>query len=201
MKPGHDGSIAFADGTTLVYSLEGEKDSFRRYNQLSALTFIDAGSLAIEPPDVVALGGWHKDMPGYRSRTASGYVGLDSVQVTDGSFFGRPVTLFSSSHERSHLFMSAALAPDAPVEECVILVWEGIIGALYHWRNHGKDIRRRHVLAEPGARYSALFGLADPTFPDNGSDPRLEDAGKLMALAAYGDAAEVSSYAAETVEA
>ncbi|MGH3620556.1 MAG: carbamoyltransferase C-terminal domain-containing protein [Sciscionella sp.] len=201
MKPGHDGSVAFVDGTTLVYSLEAEKDSFERYSELSAFAFIDASLLAAEPPDVVALGGWHKFMPGCHSRMASGYFGLDAVEVTDGSFFGRPVTLFSSSHERSHLFMTAALAPNAPVEECVILVWEGVIGALYHWRNYGKQISRRQVLTQPGARYAALFGLADPTFPDSDADPRLEDAGKLMALAAYGETAEVSGSGAESVEA
>jgi hydroxymethyl cephem carbamoyltransferase len=201
MKPGHDGAIAYADDAKLLYSLEAEKDSFHRYSELSALTFRDAGLLANQLPDVVAIGGWHKSMPGHRSKMASGYSGVDAVQVSDGNFFGQPVKLFSSSHERSHLFMTAALAPDAPIEECVILVWEGGIGALYHWQDCGRTITRRDVLTQPGARYSALFGLADPTFPHQGSYPRLEDAGKLMALGAYGTADRVSAQSVEVVEA
>ncbi|TCO61151.1 carbamoyltransferase C-terminal domain-containing protein [Actinocrispum wychmicini] len=200
MKPDHDGSIAFARGNDLVFSLEGEKGSFERYRDLSALTLADAALLADEPPDVLAVGGWDKHLPGHYGKAAAGYFGLDAVEVSEAKFFGRPVTFFSSSHERSHIFMSAALSPEAPIEECVILVWEGVLGAFYHWRKHGKKIIKRHVLTEPGARYAALFGLADPTFLDR-RDPRFEDAGKLMALAAYGDAAKVSRPAAATIEA
>jgi hydroxymethyl cephem carbamoyltransferase len=116
MKPGHDGSIALAEDNTLVCSLEAEKDSFERYGEFSPLIVRDAGLLASGLPDIVAIGGWHKHLPGHYSRTESGYFGNDAVHVRDGAFFGKPVKLFSSSHERSHLFMAAALAPDAPIE-------------------------------------------------------------------------------------
>ena len=52
----------------------------------------------------------------------------------------------------------------------------------------------------PGRKYSFLFALADPTFPDDSSIPRADDAGKLMALAAYGDEAMASSDVIATVD-
>src|SRR6185436_11061962 len=60
--------------------------------------------------------------------------------------------------------------------------------------------RRIPVMTQPGARFAFLFALADPTFPDSGLNPRAEDAGKLMALAAYGDPASADPAVAETVD-
>ncbi|MGH3887844.1 MAG: carbamoyltransferase C-terminal domain-containing protein [Pseudonocardiaceae bacterium] len=199
-KPGHDGCAAFIDSGHLVYSIEAEKDSFERYGEISASLVAQAAAMAPGIPDVVAVGGWHKFLPGHHSRVGAGYNGPDRVSVVDSHFFGTPVKLFSSSHERSHLYAAAALAPAAPLEECVILVWEGVTGAFYHWQEYGTKITRIHVISQPGARYAALFALADPTFPDTGSDPRMEDAGKLMALAAYRDATALTSAERATVD-
>jgi hydroxymethyl cephem carbamoyltransferase len=185
LKPGHDGAIAFVEDGRLVFSIEAEKDSFPRYGEPSASLLVQAMEMAPGWPDVVATGGWHKYLPEHDSEFATGYLGLDRVQAADGKLFGRRVRTFSSSHERSHIFMAAAMAPEAPLDECAILVWEGVIGAVYHWRDGGATIEKTHVLDSPGKRYSALFALADPTFPDHGTTPRLEDAGKLMALAGY----------------
>jgi predicted NodU family carbamoyl transferase len=41
------------------------------------------------------------------------------------------------------------------------------------------------VMTQVGNRYALLYGLADPTFPKDGPYPRVEDAGKLMALASF----------------
>jgi predicted NodU family carbamoyl transferase len=41
------------------------------------------------------------------------------------------------------------------------------------------------VLNQVGNRYALLYGLADPTFPKDGPYHRVEDAGKLMALASF----------------
>ena len=84
------------------------------------------------------------------------------------------------------------MGPAAPYEDCAILVWEGTIGALYRWRDNGTRLSHLPVLSEPGARYSALLALADPSFPDTGAYPRTEAAGKVMALAGYADAAVTS---------
>jgi hydroxymethyl cephem carbamoyltransferase len=45
-----------------------------------------------------------------------------------------------------------------------------------------------------------MFALADPSFPEERRLARFEDAGKLMALAAFGDAADASSAIRETVD-
>ncbi|WP_239334506.1 carbamoyltransferase C-terminal domain-containing protein [Frankia sp. CiP3] len=201
MNPGHDGAIAFVDDGRLIYSLEGEKDSFDRYGTISASLVLQAMDMATGQPDALAIGGWPKPLPGYGSQHGAGYFGLDAGVISEGKFFGKQLPVFTSSHERSHLFMVAAMAPAAPLRDCVILVWEGEIGTFYHWQNYGAKITPFHVLTEPGARYAALFGLADPTFWDSGDVPRLQDAGKLMALTAYADGTEPSAAEKAVVEA
>ncbi|WP_322752917.1 hypothetical protein [Frankia sp. Cas3] len=134
---------------------------------ISASLVLQAMDMAAGQPDVLAIGGWHKPLPGYLSQ---------------------------------HLFMVAAMAPAAPLRECMILVWEGEIGAFYHWQNYGAKITPLPVLAEPGSRYAALFALADPTFWDSGDVPRLQDAGKIMALTAYAAGSEPRSEVKEVVE-
>jgi hydroxymethyl cephem carbamoyltransferase len=42
-------------------------------------------------------------------------------------------------------------------------------------------------MREPGGRYASVYALADPSFPDRAHGHRWEDAGKVMALAAFGD--------------
>ena len=185
LKPGHDGCIAFVHNQKLVFSIEAEKDSFPRYGNATAQLMVEALEMAPALPDVLALGGWHKIFPSSDSVIGSGYFGLEDPIIRTGQLFGRPATIFSSSHERSHIFMAASMYPAAPVDECAVLVWEGRIGALYHWRDRGASITRYPVLTEPGARYSALFALAEPAFPEKGSNPNHEYAGKMMALASY----------------
>ena len=51
---------------------------------------------------------------------------------------------------------------------------------------------RELVMYEPGNRFAFLHGL-DPAFPDSGIPPRNEDAGKLMALAAFERTAEATA--------
>lgn len=193
LKPGHDGSVAFVDHGALAFSLEAEKDSYPRFSELGPQTILDALELAPHFPDILAVGGWHQHVPGWHETTPSvyasfraGYSGLGPGTFRRAKIFGSDIRLFTSSHERSHLLMAAGMYPDAPIEECAILVWEGGIGALYQWRAFGADIKRHHVMSDPGGKFAALFAIADPTFPIHQTYPRLEDAGKLMALAAYG---------------
>jgi hydroxymethyl cephem carbamoyltransferase len=191
LKPGHDGAIAYIDDGRLVFSLEAEKDSFPRHGDVSAGLVVRALEMAPEPPDVLAIGGWEKCLPGFYTDIAAGYFGSDAVTVRESRMFGRRVQVFSSSHERSHVYMAAAMAPAAPLEECVILVWEGIIGSFYHWRMPKRIVSTVPVMSQPGARYAALFALADTTFPLEGSNPKREFAGKLMALSAYAKEGEL----------
>jgi hydroxymethyl cephem carbamoyltransferase len=185
VKPGHDGTIAFISDGRLVFSLEAEKDSFPRYSDVTAQLLIDAMTMAPAVPDVLAVSGWHKIIPGFDEDLGAGYYGTSPGQLREGKIFGRRVVLFSSSHERSHILGAAAMHPEAPLHECAVLLWEGRLGAFYHWTDGGASIRRTPVMTEPGARWSALFALADPTFPPSGSNVRHEYAGKLMALTAY----------------
>lgn len=181
INPGHDGAVAVVEDGELVCSLEAEKDSFPRHSPLGTTAIFDALKLAAGPPDALAIGGWHGGMSG----TGVGYFGLDPPVSVETPVFGRPLRVISSSHERSHLLMATSMAPDAPLDECIILVWEGQLGAFYHWQRGGQVIDRIVVLSEPGNRYAALYAIADPDFA--GPVPRLEYAGKLMALAAFAD--------------
>ena len=52
----------------------------------------------------------------------------------------------------------------------------------------------------PGTKWALLFGLADPYFPDEHRYPREPDAGKLMALAAFGDADSTDPAVTEIVD-
>jgi hydroxymethyl cephem carbamoyltransferase len=198
LKPGHDGGLAFVDDGQLIFSLESEKDSNPRFSELTASTLVDALELAPHHPDVVAVGGWHKNLPGYYGPAGAGYLGIQAGTSRTTTLFGVPTTVFSSTHERSHLMTAVAMAPGAPLQECCVLIWEGVIGSFYHWADYGKRITAHVVLGQPGARYAALYALADPTFPDSDQDPRNEDPGKLMARAAYGRYGKASSAAEES---
>lgn len=146
LKPGHDGAIAMVDDGRLVFSLEAEKNGFPRHADLTPTALLQALEMAQERPDVLALSGWYKPgLPGH-DRLGAGYDGLDAGTRRRGALLGEPVDVFTSSHERSHLFMVAGLAPGAPLDECAILLWEGGFGALYHWRAGGAEIERHQVL-------------------------------------------------------
>jgi hydroxymethyl cephem carbamoyltransferase len=190
-KPGHDGAVAAIGDGRLVMSLESEKDSFARYSPLTPVTLLELADQLGELPDVVAVGGWNSKVEAGRSALhvrgtfGAGYFGTGSVVTRDSSFFGKPVRYFSSSHERSHIFGALGMAPrgDQPLQ--AVLVWEGITGSFYLVDAENRVVRTVPVLTQPGARFAALFAICDPTFA--GGFVRLNDSGKLMALAAFGD--------------
>jgi hydroxymethyl cephem carbamoyltransferase len=113
-------------------------------------------------------------------------VGSEAVRLGSRSFMGREVGQFSSSHERSHLVGSYAMAPFEQGQPCYALVWEGVIGAFYHIGPDLAITRLGTPVTGPGHKYGFLYGLADPTYPADARKSRREDAGKLMALSAYG---------------
>jgi hydroxymethyl cephem carbamoyltransferase len=200
LKPGHDGAVAVVRDRRLLYSLESEKDSFGRYSALTASTVLDIAERVDELPDVVALGGWKQQgTMRYRS-IGAGYSGIEAGQQRPMRFFGKDVRFFTSSHERSHLMMALGMAPRGRHPLTTVLVWEGATGAFYLVDERHAVVRKVPVLSQPGSRYSFLFGLADPTFPDTGEIPRLTDAGKLMALAAYADPDDADPEISATVD-
>ena len=204
-KPGHDGAVAAVADGRLVMSLESEKDSFARYTTLTPVTLLELAAHLGEPPDVVAIGGWNSKVEAgaraalhVRGGFGAGYFGTDSVLSRDSSWFGRPVRYFSSSHERSHIFGAIGMAPRGEHPLQAVLVWEGITGSFYLVDDRFRVVRTIPVLAQPGARFAALFAICDPTF--TGGFVRLNDSGKLMALAAFGDAASDDPEVAQVVE-
>jgi hydroxymethyl cephem carbamoyltransferase len=198
LKPGHDGSIAVVEDGRLLWCLESEKDTNPRYSRLTPSTFLQVAERLPRLPDIVALGGWSKSR-GIGS-IGAGYVGEHRVERHPMSFFGAQAEYFTSTHERSHLMMALGMAPRTDHELRTVLVWEGITGAFYVVDRSWRVVRTVPVLNAPGERYSFLFSLADPSFPDRGSAPRSDGSGKLMALAAYGDPKDADAEIVATVD-
>jgi hydroxymethyl cephem carbamoyltransferase len=192
-KPGHDGTVAAVQDRVLLHSLESEKDSGLRHEQLTPSTLLALTERLDAVPDVIAFGGWHRDGRLGDHRLGVGYDGLDNVEQRSVNFLGKDVTLFSSSHERSHLLMSVGMAPRDGFSERVVLTWEGAVGSFYLLDERYRVTRRLDVIQWPGWRYGMLFGIADPTFAATRDMPRHEDSGKLMALAAFGNAAHADA--------
>lgn len=185
---GHDGAVAHLLDGHLVSSVEAEKDSNWRYTPLGTQDLLSAFSRLDQVPDVICAGGW---WPREERLTGTpwhvGYRGLaiDGITVDDRRLFGKPVKLFSSSHERSHVLCAFGMSPFPQGSTCYALVWEGAIGAFYEIDPDLNVTLIADVMNEPGNRYMSIYGLADPTFPKHLPFSRWSDAGKLMALASF----------------
>jgi len=187
-KPGHDGAIAYLKSAHLLLSLEAEKNSNWRYSPISSRDVFDVLGELDEIPDVICTGGWWpRDHYEYLHGTQVQYRGVSksAVIVDKRRFLGKPVHYFSSSHERSHLLCAFGMSNLPKGTPCYALVWEGEIGAFYEIDSALNITLLADVLNQVGNRYALLYGLADPTFPKDGPYPRVEDAGKLMALASF----------------
>jgi hydroxymethyl cephem carbamoyltransferase len=200
MKPGHDGGIAALDGDNLLFSIEAEKDSFARHSGVSPHTLLAALEHLPDVPDVVALGGWLKDRTLERGRIGTTYQGLEWLHLP-ATVLGKSVTRFASSHERSHIAMALGMGPQDHSPLRAVLVWEGNLGRFYLVDENWAVIREIDVMSCPGGRYTFVYALADPSFPDRHvMIPRLEDAGKQMALAAFADASDADAGVTQTVD-
>lgn len=177
---GHDGHICYVSDDKLVYSYEAEKDNNPRYSDNTPIN-IASGFSAAGGVDVVAVSGWAQGHDPRNSPTDGGYLGLEfKITVKNG------IPWLYCSHELSHIICSYALSPYADREDCYVLLMEGFIGRLYLIH---KDLTLElltEVTQSPGLRYSFAFGLADPSFNLPKGYCRLGDAGKMMALAAFG---------------
>jgi hydroxymethyl cephem carbamoyltransferase len=193
---GHDGAAAVVKDREVLWSLEAEKDSFLRHAKLSPMTVFGALERLGETPDVIAVGGQLKETSwfgGGDPTIAAGYWGAQVTNHHEGSFCGRPVTIASSSHVRSHIMMAAGMAPPNDARLHAVLVWEGGDGSFYLLDEGWNVVREIPVLTIPGVRYANLFGIADPKYPPNLDVTPQSEAGKLMALAAYGDSADADA--------
>ena len=199
-NPAHDGAIAAIEDRRLLFSFEAEKDSGRRHGVLTPQALVGGAEALETVPDTVVLGGWVRSKRSSRAKAVAGYMGAHDFSHRRGRFFGRDVTIFTSSHVRSHIMMAVGMAPRDEAAGRAVLVWEGMDGAFYLLDERFEVQREVRVLDHVGNRYAFLFAIADPTFPEVRALPRDEDAGKLMALAAYGDPADATAEIRDTIE-
>jgi predicted NodU family carbamoyl transferase len=187
-NPGHDGAIAYLKDGNLIFSIEAEKNSNYRYSPISSHDVINILGELNEMPDVICTGGWWPGgEPLLGSHTYVGYRGVNKrdIILDKRLFIGNPVHYFSSSHERSHLLCAFGLSNIPKGTPCYALLWEGAIGSFYEIDSETNITLIADVLHEPGNRYTAIYGLADPTFPKDAPFSRFSDSGKLMALASF----------------
>jgi hydroxymethyl cephem carbamoyltransferase len=198
----HDGAVAAVRDRQLLFSLESEKDSFPRHAPFEATAMLNMADHLEDMPDVIALGGGMKEPHTLgRPVIGAGYEGMEEGRFVPGKFFGHDVQMFTSSHERSHIMMSIGLAPRNDSDRHALVVWEGGLGHIYLLDGDLKVLLRQEVLRQPGNRYAFLFGLADPNLPDaHEGGVVMANAGKLMAIAAYGDPNTTDPAAVEAVE-
>jgi len=201
-KPGHDGAVAHILDGRLDFAIEAEKDSFLRHDWIGPETYVDTMARLDAAPDVVCVSGWSKGFNDFNWQVGSGYFGTDEADIITRPtrMMGQDVGYFSSSHERSHIWSAYALSPFAQGQPCYCLTWEGMIGRFYHVDADLKVTSLPEVLSHPGYRYAFVYALADPTFADTERYPRLNDAGKLMALAAFYDGSELSAEDAALID-
>ena len=186
LKDGHDGAMALIIGGHLEFSIEGEKDNGLRFSSITPDVLLKALDMINRPLDIIAQSGWSKGHSAKGEPIGAGYSGLENIIHHKRPMLGQDVSYFSSSHERSHLLCGYGLSPFPQGQPCYALLWEGHFGAFYRI---DKDVNITHlgrVIDDPGDRFAFLYGLADPTFNLGAGQIRLSDAGKLMALAAYG---------------
>lgn len=188
VKEGHDGTYALLEGNKLKFSLEAEKDSFPRTADINTDLLIRAAELSGGVPDVIAVGGWTKGLFSSEPSTFSGYFGSSDsyIQVYEKSIFGKKIPIFSSTHERSHIWCAYGLSPFPQGQACYVLVWEGNVGNFYFIDNHLTVTDLGRVLEDPGNKYTFLFSLADKKSPNEVGFYDIGHPGKMMALAAYG---------------
>jgi hydroxymethyl cephem carbamoyltransferase len=185
---GHDGAVCEIRDQRLSFYAEAEKDSSERFSPFRLDLLTDHLTRSGEMPSALAIGGWTRDPEGVRRPVGAGYFGLarpDAVRLTSAA--GPGMTVYHVSHERGHIFEALATS-DVPMDaDCTVLVYEGLIGAFYRISKGGSAIDRIPVLSQPGARYAAIYGIADPRCPGRARRPPRESAGKLMALAGLAD--------------
>lgn len=189
LKPGHDGQVAYLADGKLVFSIEAEKDSGARYEGLTPNLMLTGLAQLPVVPDIMCEGGWIKSGDCERFfDTLTGYHGWEASTVyrAQVNCLGKRVEHFSSSHERSHLMCVYGMSPFPQGQPCYVLVCEGAFGAFYFIDEQVRIHKLDAVVDEPGQKYTAGFIIADEKAQD--SIPYgLQAAGKVMALAAYGD--------------
>ncbi|WP_236243187.1 carbamoyltransferase C-terminal domain-containing protein [Streptomyces sp. CC228A] len=201
-KEGHDGGVVAIEDGKLLFALEAEKDSFPRYDRLTAEVITRAAGMLDRQPDVISLSGWVKGFHSVEPKLRAGYfgVGEGSIQDDPGKWFGKDVRIFSSTHERSHIMTAYGMAPDTAGKPHYALVWEGNIGDFYRIDEAGQVTHLKHVMTDPGNKYAYLFALADPKHPTGKGYFNYSHAGKQMALTAFAEEGPTTKAEQEVID-
>ena len=199
LKDGHDGAAALIISNHLEFSVEAEKDNGLRFSSVTPDVLLKIFHMINNPVDIVAQSGWSRGLSSESDIIGAGYSGLKQIIFQKRSVFGHDVTYFSSSHERSHLLCGYGLSPFPQGQPCYALLWEGYFGAFYRIDESVNITKLGTALENPGDRFAFLYALADPTFNLGEGQIRLSDAGKLMALAAYGENGDIDEDARRVI--
>ncbi|NTB87723.1 carbamoyltransferase C-terminal domain-containing protein [Agrobacterium tumefaciens] len=198
-KPGHDGQIAYIRDGNLEFSIEAEKDNGPRYAGVTPTTMLRAFARLDKIPDVTALSGWTSEFSEKGRPLGAGYFGYSDGAISwqEERWFGGDIKHFTSSHERSHIMCAYGLSPFKQGDPCYVLTWESELGTFYYVDEDVRVSKIADVMRGPGLKYSMLYALADEKFRGRF---RMEDAGKLMALAGYGSSGEPSTEERTTID-
>ncbi len=191
LKKGHDGSICLIRDSELIYSYENEKDGRDRYSPLQVDTILNAMRASDRLPDVIAEGGWARKFLPEFIECKPRYFGHsnDARSVGSMQIFGQSIRHFQSTHERSHILGAYGMSPYETGTPCYCLVWEGLLGTLYWIDGQGSVEKVAEGPRAPGNKYNYFYYLANRHADDTLDFFPFSYSGKLMALAAYGDAA------------
>lgn len=184
----HDGGVALVEDGQLVFSHEAEKDSMPRFSYCRDYGDLFRLLADCPPVDVLAYVSQYEHSNGFTHL----YIGVSDTLTKSEEYqlFNRKIYTYESTHARSHIFSSWAMAPYPDRTPFYALIWEGVLGTFYEVDENMNMMEMPNqnephgtLMYGPGSVYSSLFFLASRKKED------LYDislAGKVMALAAYG---------------
>lgn len=175
---GHDGVIAYVQDGTLVFSIEGEKDSGPRHSLFSQDQV--ASILERWNCEPHALCG---DSLEFGGELPDNYIGIspDRIIRKPARTDMQDVEYVSVPHEMSHIACSFALSDLSEGQPFYALVWEGYIGRFYRVDENFNITKlgdKDHVMNHVGVRYSFPYHATGRSDIYGHSA-----AGKIMALA------------------
>lgn len=199
INTGHDGHICLIENGTLIFSYEAEKNSGLRYASLTLSSALTNVIQHLPGLDAIAVSGWAEGMDPRNKPTEGGYLGLNTERSLC-RLGDRNIEWINCSHEISHIMASYSLSPYADEKSCYVLLWEGFIGSFYKITPDAEIELIGEIMQGPGLRYAFAYGVADPSFNLKKGYCRLGDAGKMMALAAFGKGGEPDIHESKIID-
>ena len=177
----HDGNIVLVENGTLIFSIEGEKDSQDRYSPMNPLR--QQAIITEHSPNILASSNYPHPLP----PGGDNYFGIKESYRT--SVQKDKYLAFSTTHERAHILCAYGLSPWSQGQPCYCLCWEGVIGHFYRIDEKLRITEFPFSFSNPGQRYLIPFGAAEGLLD---KDTPVTDTvgfswpGKVMALAGFG---------------